>query len=197
MVHPSAVSAAKQELRRTARRIRTEVSKKERHWAAERLAAYGIGFAEPPAGAVVSGFFPIGDEIDPQPLMLRLGREGFQLALPVMDGEGAPLRFRLWTPGDPLEEKAWGIREPLPSAPEVKPAIMLVPLLAFDAAGFRLGYGGGFYDRTLAVARSQGRITAIGIAHDAQEVPAVPRLEFDQRLDWVLTPTGPRRCVRD
>ena len=197
MVHPSAVSAAKQELRRTARRIRAEISKRERRWAAEQLAAYGIDFVAPPAGAVVSGFFPVGDEIDPQPLMLRLAREGFQLALPVMDGKATPLRFRLWTPGDLLEEKAWGIREPLPSAPEVISAVMLVPLLAFDAAGFRLGYGGGFYDRTLAAARSQGKITAIGIAHDVQEVPAVPRLDFEQRLDWVLTPTGPRRCVRD
>ncbi len=196
VVDPSAVTAAKQELRTTARRIRADVFKREGRTAAEKLAAHGIGFADPPAGAVVSGFFPIGEEIDPQPLMLRLAREGFPLALPVMEGKGKPLQFRRWHPADPLGERAWGIREPLPSAPEVEPEVMLIPLLAFDAEGFRLGYGGGFYDRTLVAARERGKIVAVGLAYDVQEVPAVPRLDFDQRLDWVLTPSGPRRCVK-
>src|SRR5690606_31264049 len=98
-------------------------------------------------------------------------------------------------PGDPTTEVSWGIRQPLPSAPEVSTDVMLVPLLAFDAAGHRLGYGGGYYDRTLALARAERKIVAIGLAYDVQEVAAVPRLDFDQRLDWVLTPSGPRRCV--
>lgn len=156
---------------------------------------HGIAFAGPAQGAVVSGFLPIGEEIDPLPLMLRIASEGHGLALPVIVGKGRPLRFRRWQPGEPLAERAWGIREPLPSAAEMDPDILLVPLLAFDAAGHRLGYGGGFYDRTLSAARARKQVVAIGLAYDAQELPAVPRQDFDQRLDWVLTPSGPRRCL--
>ncbi len=195
MVEISAVAAAKQHLRATARRIRSDLSEQFRLAASEAIAAHGIGFAGLPPGAVVAGFMPIGAEIDPLPLMLRLAGMGHDLALPAMQGESAPLRFQRWRPGDPLAEKAWGIREPLPAAPDVAPDAMLVPLLAFDAEGHRLGYGGGYYDRSLSAARRARAVVAIGLAYDAQEVPAVPRLDFDQRLDWVLTPSGPRKCV--
>ena len=189
------MAAAKQHLRATARRIRSDLSEQFRLAASEAIAAHGIGFAGLPPGAVVAGFMPIGAEIDPLPLMLRLAGMGHDLALPAMQGESAPLRFQRWRPGDPLAEKAWGIREPLPAAPDVAPDAMLVPLLAFDAEGHRLGYGGGYYDRSLSAARRARAVVAIGLAYDAQEVPAVPRLDFDQRLDWVLTPSGPRKCV--
>ena len=195
MVETSAVAAAKQQLRATAKAIRSETYQREGRRAADQVAAQGIGFADARAGAIVSGFLAVRDEIDPLPLMLRLANDGYDLALPVMQGRDEALRFRRWQPGDPLAEKAWGIREPLPSAPEVSHDIMLVPLLAFDARGHRLGYGGGYYDRTLAAARAARKIMAIGLAYDVQEVPTVPRLDFDQRLDWVLTPSGPRRCV--
>ncbi len=195
MVETSAVAAAKQQLRATAKVIRSETFQRDGHRAADQVAAHGIAFANAPADAIVSGFLPIGKELDPLPLMLRLANEGYSLALPVMQGRGEPLLFRHWLPGDPTTEVSWGIREPLGSAPEVDPDVMLVPLLAFDAAGHRLGYGGGYYDRTLAVARAARKIVAIGLAYDVQEVPAVPRLDFDQRLDWVLTPSGARRCV--
>jgi len=193
----SAVAAAKKELRSIAKRIRAEVSQQQGSAAAEAIAAHGIAFAGPPQGAIVSGFSAIGDEIDPLPLMLRLAREGYGLALPVVEGNSLPLTFRRWQPGDPLVEGCWGIREPQPSAAVVDPDVILVPLLAFDAAGHRLGYGGGFYDRTLAVARARKPALAIGLGYDCQEVPAVPRLDFDQRLDWVLTPSGPRKCIGD
>jgi 5-formyltetrahydrofolate cyclo-ligase len=127
--------------------------------------------------------------------MLRLRAEGYRICLPVMQGKARPLLFRAWDAGDPLAERMWGIREPLPSAPEVDPDVILAPLLAFDRAGHRLGYGAGFFDRTLVAARERKPIIAIGLAYDEQEVDAVPHLDYDQRLDWVLTPSGPLRCV--
>jgi 5-formyltetrahydrofolate cyclo-ligase len=111
-----------------------------------------------------------------------------------MQGKGKPLIFRRWHPGDELAETTWGIREPLPSAPELVPEIVLAALLAFDARGYRLGYGGGFYDRTLAAVRAHNPVVAIGLAYDEQRVDAVPHLDYDQQLDWVLTPSGPLRC---
>ncbi|MCL4767890.1 MAG: 5-formyltetrahydrofolate cyclo-ligase [Hyphomicrobiaceae bacterium] len=191
----SAIAAAKHELRATARRIRAEAFQRQGGMAAGRIAAHGIAFAGPRAGATVSGYSPIGQEIDPLPLMQQLAGEGFGLAMPAVQGRCEPLLFRCWQPGDPMSEEKWGIREPLPSAPEAEPEIMLVPLLAFDAGGHRLGYGGGFFDRTLAAARARRAVLAIGLAFDAQEMAAVPRLDFDQRLDWVLTPSGPRKCL--
>ena len=82
------------------------------------------------------------------------------------------------------------------SAPAVDPDVVLCPLLAFDRTGHRLGYGGGFYDRTLARLRALKPVVAIGLAYDEQRVDAVPHLDYDERLDWVLTPTGPIKCAR-
>lgn len=190
----TAVVAAKRDLRSTAKRIRASLLPHHREAAARRIAEHGIGFAGLPEGAVVAGYVAIGEEIDPLPLMRRINRD-YRLALPVVREKGAPLSFCAWQPGDPLSEARWGLREPLPDAPEAEPDALLVPLLAFDARGYRLGYGGGFYDRTIALARSTRGLVAIGLAYDEQEVPAVPRLHFDQRLDWVLTPSGPRNCA--
>jgi len=105
-----------------------------------------------------------------------------------------PLILRAWAPGDELAETTWGIREPLASSPEVFPDVVLVPLLVFDAAGYRLGYGGGFYDRTLASLRRRKPMIAVGLAYDEQRIDAVPHCDYDERLDWVLTPSGPLRC---
>ena len=162
--------------------------------AGEAIAAMGVKFADARKPAVVSGFLPIGEEIDPAPLMKRLMGEGYSLCLPVMEAKGKPLLFRAWSPGDPLAEVMWGIREPLPTAPSVEPDIVLGPLLAFDRQGYRLGYGGGFYDRTLARLRALKPIVAIGLAYDAQLVDSVPHHDYDERLDWVLTPSGPIKC---
>ncbi len=111
-----------------------------------------------------------------------------------MQGKGLPLLFRAWTPGDAMGQAAWGIAEPLPDKPVLEPDVVLVPLLAFDARGGRLGYGGGFYDRTLARLRALNPVTAVGIGYDELKIDAVPHLDYDQRLDWVLTPSGPLRC---
>lgn len=128
--------------------------------------------------------------------MGRLLGEGFSLALPAMQGKGQALVFRAWTPGDEMAAALWGIAEPLPTRATVVPDILLVPLLAFDDEGYRLGYGGGFYDRTLDELRSIKPIVAVGLAYDEQRLDGVPHLDYDQPLDWVLTPSGPRKCSK-
>ena len=193
VLDPLSINAAKQQLRAIAKSIRADAFARHGRSASEEIAAHGLDFANRQAGLTVSGFFAINDEIDPQPLMLRLVDDGHHLALPTLQGPGKPLLFRRWHPGDPMAEQRWGIREPLPSAPQVQPNVILVPLLAFDGQGYRLGYGGGYYDRTLAEARATRSVTAVGLAYDAQEVQSVPHDDYDQRLDWVLTPSGPRK----
>jgi 5-formyltetrahydrofolate cyclo-ligase len=144
--------------------------------------------------AVVSAFASMPDELNVWPLLRRLNAAGIPLALPVVVGKGRPLLFRAWTPGDAMNKGVWDIPEPKPERPAVEPDILLVPLLAFDGEGRRLGYGGGFYDRTLAGLRARKAIVAVGLAYDAQRIDEVPHLDYDQQLDWVLTPSGPMRC---
>jgi 5-formyltetrahydrofolate cyclo-ligase len=146
---------------------------------------------------VVSGFASLPEELNVWPLLRRLAGAGVPLALPVVAKMGQPLVFRGWAPGDLMNKGVWDIPEPKADKPMVEPDILLVPLLAFDAHGGRLGYGGGFYDRTLAGLRAMKPIVAIGLAYDEQRVNAVPLLDYDQRLDWVLTPSGPIRCQYD
>lgn len=165
--------------------------------AADAVAARGLDFLAPARGAAVSGFASLPDEFRVWPLLRRLHGEGFRLALPVMQGREKPLLFRAWAPGDAMDRAVWGIPEPKADKPVLEPDILLVPLLAFDLQGRRLGYGGGFYDRTLAGLRAMKRVVAVGLAYDEQRVDAVPHLDYDQRLDWVLTPSGPIRCQPD
>jgi 5-formyltetrahydrofolate cyclo-ligase len=160
---------------------------------ADRVAA-GVAIAESAADLAarlaprrVSVFFSIRGEIETAPLLARLAADGVALSLPVIAAKDAPLVFRAWRPGDALETRAFGLREPPDGAEEVEPDLLLVPLAAFDRRGFRLGYGGGFYDRTLAKLRAKGPVTAIGLAFAGQEVPEVPIDAYDQRLDGVLT----------
>ena len=141
----------------------------------------------PSRDAVVSGYHPTGSELDPRPLLAMLRSQGHEIALPVVLERGAPLIFRAWREGNAMSEGAFGVREPLPEASEVKPDVLLVPMLAFDRRGFRLGYGGGFFDRTLASLRQDGAPIAIGIAFAAQEVDRVPVAEYDQPLNWIIT----------
>jgi 5-formyltetrahydrofolate cyclo-ligase len=163
--------------------------------AAEEVAAHGLAFAGIASTGIVAGFSAIGEEINPLRLLARLAGEGHGLCLPEVPGKGLPLLFRLWAPGDATRAAVWGIREPLPSAPLLEPDVLLVPLLAFDGEGNRLGYGGGFYDRTIARLRALKPVVTIGLAFDEQRVDAVPHAGYDQRLEWVLTPKGPVRCA--
>ena len=132
-------------------------------------------------------YLPIQSEIDPLPLSLALVDAGFELALPCIKRVAHPLDFRRYMPGDKLRGGAYNTKEPLRSAEIVDPDIVLLPLLAFSRDGYRLGYGGGFYDRSLATLRAKKQIFACGLAFAAQEVPRVPTDEYDQKLDGVLT----------
>lgn len=188
------VATQKVELRSKAKERRERMPEAERRRLETSLASIAFPpFDGPPA--VVSSFWAMGAEINPQPLEARLRAHGHRIALPVMVKRGEPLLFRLWNVGDPMVDRMWGIREPGPGAPAVEPDILLVPLLAFDAAGWRLGYGAGFYDRTLRLLRSRKPIITVGLAFDEQRVDAVPHLDYDERLDWVVTPTGAWRAT--
>lgn len=138
-------------------------------------------------GATVSGFWPMRHEIDPRPLLEAVHAAGAACCLPVVEGKAVPLVFRRWAPGDALEPGPFGTREPMAGAPAATPTHLLVPLLVFDRRGFRLGYGGGYYDRTLAGLRTRGHVLAVGLAYAAQEVEAVPHDDLDAPLDWVVT----------
>jgi 5-formyltetrahydrofolate cyclo-ligase len=179
---------AKAQLRRDALARRETMPAQSRQAAAEAIAAraFPVRIA---AGTIVSGFMPLKSEINPLPLLRKLADAGAGLALPVVAGRGKPLIMRAWMWGAPLVAGVWGIREPPPTAAEVAPDIVLVPLLAFDRAGYRIGYGAGYYDLTLAHLRKNKPITAVGIAFAAQEVETVPRTAFDARLDLMLTET--------
>lgn len=140
---------------------------------------------EPPA--IVSGFWPMAEELDIRPLMIELINQGCQIALPVVVAKKQPLVFRAWRPGDPLEAGAFGTLQPTVRRATVEPEVLIVPLLAVDEEGWRLGYGGGFYDRTLEALRARKRVIAVGVGFNEQIVPEVPHDLNDQRLDWLLT----------
>src|SRR5579859_1585091 len=182
----SSVDETKASLRREAIARRDALPAEERKAAAEAIAARDFPLAVAP-GAIVSGFMPMKSEINPLPLLQKLGNAGARLALPRIVGRGHPLSMRAWAFGAPLERGQWGIREPRADAPDVDPDILIVPLLVFDRAGYRLGFGAGYYDMTITALRARKTIAAVGIAFAAQEVPAVPRTERDARLDLVLT----------
>jgi 5-formyltetrahydrofolate cyclo-ligase len=166
--------------------------------AGERIAAAFLAGFSGQIGPVVAGYWPMGEEADVRPLLEQLTRRGVIAALPVVVAPHAPLQFRRWVPGDALEAGRHGTRHPFASADIAVPDILLLPLLAFDARGGRLGYGGGYYDRTLEVLRAERgrRITAIGIGYAAQAVDAVPRGRHDQPLDWIVTEDGAREVHR-
>lgn len=137
--------------------------------------------------SVVAGYWPIRSEFDPREGMAWLYTQGHTLSLPVVVGEREPLVFREWTPGMQLEEGAWGVKVPASSSIELIPTVVLVPLLAFSEEGGRLGYGGGFYDRTLARLRQQGEVLAVGLGFAGQELADLVVTSEDERLDWMVT----------
>jgi len=179
-------SDQKATLRAAALARRDALPAAERQAAAEAIAARGIPIEVTP-GMIVSGFMPMQTEINPLPLMRKLAEAGAQLALPAIAGRGRPLIMRAWHFGTPLKAGQWGIREPMPDAPEVAPDILIVPLAAFDRDGHRIGYGAGYYDMTINALRAKKKVMAVGIAFAAQEIPRVPATERDARLDLVLT----------
>lgn len=180
------VAIKKSDLRREAMARRDALPPEARQAAAEAIAARKFPLAIAP-GTIVSGFMPLKSEINPLPLMRKLAEQGARLALPMIAGRGKPLIMRAWEFGAPLDRGQWDIREPKSEAAAVEPDILLVPLLAFDRAGHRVGYGAGYYDLTITQLRARKPIMTVGLAFAAQEVPAVPATPRDARLDLVLT----------
>jgi 5-formyltetrahydrofolate cyclo-ligase len=139
---------------------------------------------------IVAGYAPFRDEADPFPLLRFLAASGWTCALPAVVDTDEGLIFRAWHPGDPLAAGRYGIPAPDETAASVRPDVVLVPLLAYDGAGRRLGYGAGYYDRALASLRRTGHVLAVGIAYHGQRVAMVPAQDHDQRLDMIVTEQG-------
>jgi 5-formyltetrahydrofolate cyclo-ligase len=173
-------------LRQTALVRRDALSADQRNDGARIIAATPLPI-ELPRGAIVAGYSPINSEVDPLPLMRALAGKGAALALPVVIARDHALIFRAWEANEALVRGQYGIFQPSSDASEVDPDIVLVPLAAFDRAGHRIGYGRGYYDRTLQNLRAIKKITVIGVAFAVQEIDTVPALPHDEQLDCVLT----------
>lgn len=170
--------------RKAAFAVRKEAFARGQGQAAELLADFLASRGQTP----LAGYMPMRTEIDPLPAMAaHVGPVG----VPVIIGPGQPLRFRQWGPDGTMIAGEFGARIPA-EGPWIEPEVLIVPLLAFDARGFRLGYGGGFYDRTLEALRARRPTLAVGFAFAAQEVAEVPTEPTDQRLDAIVTEAGLR-----
>ncbi len=181
----------KAHLRSHARARRKETFLIEGPVAAQNLARHLMAILENQPVVKVAGYWAVGSEIDLSPLMENLDEEGWNVALPVVVENGAPLIFKRWRAGDELLEGPLKTLQPKPECEEVIPDVVLTPLLAFDDAGYRLGQGGGFYDRTLEQLKNRyGGVLSIGVAFSSQRVESVPRDEHDQRLDMIVTEKG-------
>jgi 5-formyltetrahydrofolate cyclo-ligase len=183
-------SEIKSAFRKTMRKRRAELAHAHPDFArdaAEHVAALKIA-----GGATVGGYIAIADEADPHIILKKLTLQNCTLAFPRVAAKDEPLVFHRWMPGQNLQRGAYGIPEPARDWPLAYPKILLVPLLAFDANGHRLGYGGGYYDRTLDFLRANSTVRAIGVAYAGQEVAELPREEHDHPLDAVITETGVR-----
>jgi 5-formyltetrahydrofolate cyclo-ligase len=144
-----------------------------------------------PRARAVAGYLPIRTEIDPRPAMLALHGLGYTVCVPVIEAQARPLLFRTWTPNVHLEPGPFNVMVPA-GGDWVEPDALLVPLISFDDAGHRLGYGGGFYDRTLHALRAHREVRGFGFAYEGQHVPEVPRGLTDAPLDAMVTEAGAR-----
>ncbi|MBI1273454.1 MAG: 5-formyltetrahydrofolate cyclo-ligase [Alphaproteobacteria bacterium] len=176
----------KRAAREAAEAVRT-AAKQAAPDAGARMRDHFIQAVPLPPATTVSSYAPRGSELDPQPLEHALTARGHALCLPVVIGRGHPLAFRAYRHGDRLVPGHYDIPEPLPETDVVTPRAILVPLLAFDRGGNRLGYGGGYYDRSVTLLRRESGMLAIGVAYAAQEVDAVPVGRTDAKLDWIVT----------
>ncbi len=177
----------KRALRATMLAQRYEIAKEAAGSAADDAARVFLGAIELAPGAALAGYWPMRAELDVRPLLSTLAGRGHPILLPAVLGAGAPLEFREWRAGGPLEEGPFGTREPAPSAAARRPDLVIVPLLAFDEAGYRLGYGKGYYDTTLSELRKSGNLRSVGFAFEAQRAEALPHEDWDEPLDWVVT----------
>lgn len=157
--------------------------------AVEELAKQVIQALNGLQNPVVSGYVAIGDELDVSASLEALQEMGASIVLPVAGKSGEVLSFRPWSSGDKLEKGRLSTYHPSAKTGALDPDVLLVPLVAFDCQGYRLGFGGGYYDRTLFALREKKKIAAYGIGYDGQEVERVPREGHDEQLDGIITPT--------
>src|SRR4051812_47784154 len=143
--------------------------------------------ALPPTSQIIAGYWPLGDELDCRPALGGLCEHGRTVALPVVAGQGLVLIFRTWLAGEAMEPGPFGTSHPTARAAVVEPDTLLLPLIAFDRRGHRLGYGAGYYDRTVGALRRQRSVLTIGLAYDEQEVDEVPAATHDQAMDAIIT----------
>lgn len=190
MSNPDPAIEAKKSLRASARYVRAQAFG-ETEGAGLLLLRPAMAFLNRFEPGTLSAYYPFETEIDCLPLLGALRERRWRVGLPVAPGRGRPLEFRLWAPGEPLATGPFGILAPPDCAETVMPDVFLVPMLAFDRRGYRLGYGGGYYDRTLALARTERTVSAVGLAFDAQRVDRCPVDDYDQPLDAIITETGP------
>jgi 5-formyltetrahydrofolate cyclo-ligase len=179
-------SKEKSALRQKARALRESLVAPDH---AQALAAHADALGIP-ASAVLGGYVARGDEADPHLLLERLRARGSTVAFPRVVGKDAPLDFHLPVADESMQPGAYGIFEPLAHWPRAVPTVLFVPLLAFDAQGYRLGFGGGYYDRTLDALRVRGSVTAIGVAYAGQEMDSLPHEAHDVPLDAIVTEMG-------
>jgi 5-formyltetrahydrofolate cyclo-ligase len=191
----SAIEEAKADLRIKARARRAALSEPFRIEAAQAAGRNFFDAVPLREGAVVAGYWRIRDEMDCQPILIRLMDSGQPVCLPVVTGDDEPLVMRLWEEGAALYPSGFGTLAPSELAPAVEPDVIVVPLLGFDASGTRLGYGGGYYDRTLA--RMLKRPLLVGLAFSAQRIGRIPREPHDVPLDYIVTETGATRFRKD
>jgi 5-formyltetrahydrofolate cyclo-ligase len=182
--------AAKALLRKRAHAKREAILPAARAEASQAAAQHFFDGISLRPGEIVAAYWPIRDELDCQPIMIKLMDAMQPVCLPLVLGPDEPLDLRLWEEGAPLYPSGFGTLAPSELAPLVEPDIVLMPLLGFDKRGTRLGYGGGYYDRTLAVMRKTPRL--IGLAFDCQEIDEIPREFHDVPLDAVVTEGGVR-----
>jgi 5-formyltetrahydrofolate cyclo-ligase len=184
------IEEAKAALRLKARAARAAIGDADRVGAAAEAARHFLSGIALRADEIVAAYWPIREELDVKPLLGQLMDRGQPVCLPVVRGEEEPLDMRLWEQGMPLYPSGFGTLAPAEDAPRVVPHVVIMPLLGFDAVGTRLGYGGGYYDRTLAAFGSPARL--VGFAFAAQELPSVPRAAHDRPLDSIVTECGVR-----
>lgn len=157
--------------------------------AVDAATAHLLARIGPARGLTIAGYMPMRTEIDPLPAMAALHAAGARIGVPVIAGKGLPLDFREWTPEAGLVEGPFGARVPQ-RGDWLIPDTLIVPLVGFDATCNRLGYGGGFYDRTLARLKAGRAVRAIGLAFDAQRLPGIPAEPTDIALECIVTETG-------
>ncbi len=196
----SQLDAQKQALRKRLRAMRLVAEQKEGPDAALAVARLAVARRDElglVAGSCVAGYWPISTELDVRPLLARLEAAGLRCALPAVEDGVDVLVFRRWRPGEDLQPGIFETRQPSPAAPTVFPDVVLVPLLAVDSAGHRLGHGRGWYDRTLtALRRGSDRTppTTVAVCFASQVIDSVPHDGRDEPVDWILTGDRLTRC---